>query len=389
MGAKVYWNAQRGKWYVRVYDRDRDWKQPVGPDRAEAEAVAAEIERDLARQREEQLAGRVGFETGKPVGGERAIRWWAANYKFKKSTAATNRSAIEHHLVPFFGDMDLRRLTHLDIRRFAESRFELGKSASTVVNALSLLRRVLNLLVEERVLESNPVPKAMKVATEVARAFPSAGQRSNRDAWSPEEAWLLMNVARKREPAWAPVFLFYFQTGARLGEGIGLRWDAVNLADRTIHIRSAVSGGEEGLPKWGKDRMVPITAELHDELMRLAAQRQMVRPWTSPEYVFLSPRGKRLDKDNLERAWNRVRTCAHAHHAVRPLSLHSFRHTWVSTMLGAGEDPQWVAKCIGDSLEVIYKHYSHAIARQRRDLTALNRPASCGEASARPSWRAR
>jgi hypothetical protein len=167
----------------------------------------------------------------------------------------------------------------------------------------------------------------MKVATEVAMAFPAAGQKRSRDAWSEEEAWLLMGVAREREPAWAPVFLFYFQTGNRLGEGTGLRWNAVNLVDRAIHIRTAVSGGEEGLPKWGKDRMVPITAELHD-------------------------------------------------HGVRPLSRHSFRHTWVSTMLGAGEDPQWVARCIGDSLEVIYKHYSHAIAKQRRGLTACDRPAS-------------
>ncbi|HXZ24444.1 MAG TPA: tyrosine-type recombinase/integrase [Methanomassiliicoccales archaeon] len=374
MGAKVIWNRQRNKWYVRVYDNGREWKEPVGPDRTEAEAVTAQIERDLSRRRKDRLAGRICFEPGASVNGERAFRWWAANYRFKRSTAATNRSALEQHLVPFFGDMDLRYLTHLDIRRFADSRFEAGKSEATVSNAVSLLRRVINLLIETQVLSCNPVPRMMKEVAESARAHPERQPTRNRDAWTPEEAWTLMDVAESRERAWAPIFFFYFQTGARLGEGIALKWDAVNLVDGDIHIRRAVSGGEEGDPKWGKDRHVPIANELHGLLRRVARDRQIADPWTSPEYVFLSPRGCRIDKDNLERAWNRVRTHAHAKHGVRPFSLHSFRHTWVSTMLRSGEDPQWVAKCVGDSLDVIYKHYSHAIANQQRDLTALSRP---------------
>jgi len=378
VSAKVIWNRQRNKWYVRVYEDGREWKQPVGPDRAEAEAVAAQIERDLTRKREDRLAGRICFELGGCVHGEKALRWWAANYKFKRSTAATNRSALEQHLIPFFGEMDLRHLTHLDIRRFADSRFAAGKSEATVSNAVSLLRRVINLLIDAKALSRNPVPKMMREVMESARAHPERQPTRNRDAWTPEEAWTLMDVAERREPAWAPIFFFYFQTGARLGEGIALKWDAVNLVDRDIHIRRAVSGGEEGDPKWGKDRHVPISNELHQLLRQLARDRQITTPWTCPEYVFLSPRGYRIDKDNLERAWNRVRAHAHAKHAVRPFSLHSFRHTWVSTMLRSGEDPQWVAKSVGDSLEVIYKHYSHAIANQQRDLTALSRPQASG-----------
>jgi len=308
------------------------------------------------------------------VNGERALRWWAANYRFKRSTAATNRSALEQHLIPFFGDLDLRHLTHLDIRRFADTRFEAGKSEATVSNAVSLLRRVINLLVETQVLSCNPVPRMMREVAESARAHPERQPTRKRDAWTPEEAWTLMDVAESREPAWAPIFFFYFQTGTRLGEGIALKWDAVNLVDRDVHIRRAISRGEEGDPKWGKDRHVPISSELHGLLRQLARDRQIADPWRCPDYVFLSPRGCRIDKDNLERAWNRVRTHAHARHGVRPFSLHSFRHTWVSTMLRSGEDPQWVAKCVGDSLDVIYKHYSHAIANQQRDLTALSRP---------------
>ena len=64
MSAKVVWNRQRNKWYVRVYENGREWKQPVGPDRTEAETVAAQIERDLTRKREDRFAGRICFEPG-------------------------------------------------------------------------------------------------------------------------------------------------------------------------------------------------------------------------------------------------------------------------------------------------------------------------------------
>ncbi|HBZ71768.1 MAG TPA: hypothetical protein DEP35_19395 [Deltaproteobacteria bacterium] len=100
MSAKVVWNRQRNKWYVRVYENGREWNQPVGLDRTEAEAVAEQIERDLTRKREDGLTGRICFEPGGCVHGEKALRWWAANYKFKRSTAATNRSALEQHLMP-------------------------------------------------------------------------------------------------------------------------------------------------------------------------------------------------------------------------------------------------------------------------------------------------
>ena len=114
----------------------------------------------------------------------------------------------------------------------------------------------------------------------------------------------------------------------------------------------------------------------------LARKRRLSEPWKSPELVFLSPRGKQILKRVLQRAWERIRSRAHADHGVRPLSLHSFRHTWVTMMLRDGQDPQWVAATVGDSLEVIYKHYSHVLPSRHRDLTALSRTPISPEANA-------
>ena len=104
--------------------------------------------------------------------------------------------------------------------------------------------------------------------------------------------------------------------------------------------------------------------------------------------VVFSPRGKQILKRVLQRAWERIRSRAHADHGVRPLPLHSFRHTWVTMMLRDGQDPQWVAATVGDSLEVLYKHYAHVLPSRNRDLSALRRSPVSPEASAPQPLRA-
>ena len=379
MGARIHWDEGRKKWFVRVYDGGRQYKRYVGRDRGEAQAVADVINADLDRVSE---YSHVVFSPRRPVNGEDGLRWWLTNYRFKRSTHDLNRGRIENHLIPYFGRMDLRNLRALDVRQYADSRFATGCSAHSVKGEVSILRRVLNSLVENGALERNPVPRIMASVAESARAHPDPNRAESREAWTPEEAWCLLEFAKRHEPQWYPILMFYFQTGARLGEGLALRWDSVDIFGRDIHIRRAVAAGEEGEPKWGKQRHVPISDELLEVLKWLARKRRISEPWKSPELVFLSPRGKQILKRVLQRAWERIRSRAHADHGVRPLSLHSFRHTWVTMMLRDGQDPQWVAATVGDSLDVIYKHYSHVLPSRHRDLTALTRAPISPEANA-------
>jgi len=184
--------------------------------------------------------------------------------------------------------MDLRNLRALDVRQYADSRFATGCSAHSVKGEVSILRRVLNSLVENGALERNPVPRIMASVAESARAHPDPNRAESREAWTPEEAWCLLEFAKRHEPQWYPILMFYFQTGARLGEGLALRWDSVDLFGRNIHIRRAVAAGEEGEPKWGKQRHVPISDDLLGVLKWLARKRRLSEPWKSPELVFLS-----------------------------------------------------------------------------------------------------
>jgi hypothetical protein len=192
------------------------------------------VNEDLVLEQARREAGRMRFQKGRPIRGEDAFRRWLATCEFKRSTSATNRAAVENHLIPYFGDMDLRRLTRLDIRQFADRCFTLkrllpdgtvehGLSEATVRNCVSILRRVINTLVlgpEVEEMREHPVPRPMMEVQESARAHPGRKATRRREAWSPEEAWILVDLAKQREPAWYPPLFFLFRTGARLSEVI-------------------------------------------------------------------------------------------------------------------------------------------------------------------------
>jgi hypothetical protein len=100
--------------------------------------------------------------------------------------------------------------------------------------------------------------------------------------------------------------------------------------------------------KNGKERTVPISTDLRAALDELAEQRHIDKgAWTDPDFVFVSPQGKRWDERNFARAFDRLRRKAHKDKSVRNLSFHSARHTFASWALEGGRSIAWVQHCLG------------------------------------------
>ena len=118
-------------------------------------------------------------------------------------------------------------------------------------------------------------------------------------------------------------------------------------------------------PKNGKARtvaMAPGLASVLFDLLTARRQEAMQRGWpTVPEAVFCSETGTPLDERNATRTWLRLRRRAHAR-GVRPLKLHSARHTFATLALQAGRSIRWVADQLGHSNPAFtLKTYAHAM----------------------------
>ncbi|NEP20437.1 MAG: tyrosine-type recombinase/integrase, partial [Leptolyngbya sp. SIO4C1] len=151
-------------------------------------------------------------------------------------------------------------------------------------------------------------------------------------------------------------FLFY--TGCRPSEAIGLQWKHVTR--KQITFEQGVVQSENGLVlqqglKSQEKRRFPVNAQL------LKLFQEIRLPDTSKQdFVFPGPRGKFIDFHNFRnRGWKKIMEQL----GIRYRKPYQTRHTFVTHCLEEGVSVQQVAKWVGNTPEVIMKHYAGRLAQ--------------------------
>jgi len=153
-------------------------------------------------------------------------------------------------------------------------------------------------------------------------------------------------VSVSEEP-WASIWLFLASTGLRWGEFKRLRWGDLDLVRGALVVRGETS-------KSGRTRWIPLSQRLKARLMLLARRRQ------ADEFVWQTKDGEPLPRHRVVRALQRAARKA----GIRNVSLHTFRHTFASLLLSAGESPKVVADLLGHaSIRITCDVYGHLMPR--------------------------
>ena len=372
MGAKV--RKIRGKWVLVVHRGGKRHHQSIGPtdaDRRRAQKLADEIN---ARLTLEDLAPE---DVQKPIPFGPHLWEWHRLYgpTFKPRFRESSASILRVHLVPFFGSKDLREIKESDLLEYIALKRtpnEKGKvhAPSTIKNALTIVRIVLNHAVHEGLIERNPANGIGKLLRRVARS--AEGEARIVDAWTRNEVETLLGLSAIHEPRFEPLFRFLVSTGTRRGEALGLRWEDIDFDRRRISIRRALTGGIEVTPKSGKPRMVAMSPTLAESLFDLLTLRRrenltLGRP-DIPLQVFCSEAGTPLDERNVSRTWQRLRRRA-VNEGVRPLTLHAARHTFASLAIESGRSIRFVAEQLGHHDPAFtLKTYAHLMPSESEDM---------------------
>ena len=168
---------------------------------------------------------------------------------------------------------------------------------------------------------------------------------------------------------YTPYVKFLFFTGCRPSEAIGLQWKHVNEQFITFE-QAAVTNGKgivlkEGLKTQAKRRF-PLNLRLRGILESI--KPEIINP---EEFIFKSKQGQFIDTgDFLNHAWkgykNRHGTMIEGivTQLVREGKVNEYRkpyqtrHTFITLCLDAGLDAKDVARLVGNSPEIIYRHYA-------------------------------
>jgi integrase len=307
---------------------------------------------------------------GEPLPLDRTVRDYARTAKdtVAASTAARYRQFAER-LADRLGAIDLRLLQKEDVGRFVRAEHADGRAKDPTINACVLLRSTVLAALRTKDehgrphLSDDPLPQITKIARRTATDVwrPSLDQNPSVDAWTPAEARALLQLAASEYPGLYGPCLFQLSTGCRIGEVLGMRWSAVELARGEITIRLKIHNNVPGAPKTtASNRTIKIPQRLI-EFLKVHRERQQAEDG----WVFPAPRDapKHWDDRKYQEVWRKLRKRAD----VRPLGTHAWRHLFVSNALSSdGWTPAEVAEHVGSSIKVILERYTHVIHRSRR-----------------------
>jgi integrase len=147
------------------------------------------------------------------------------------------------------------------------------------------------------------------------------------------------------------IIYFLGLTGCRISELLNLKWEDVGENPYSVIFRDT---------KNGTDRIIPISPDLHGQLVRLPRYS---------DFVFSSYYGARLDKTTVR---YEIQERAKLAGVKKKVWLHLFRHSYITTMLESGVDISDVARLVGHQNLQSTMNYKNSLIGHYNNLIFLH-----------------
>lgn len=258
--------------------------------------------------------------------------WYLALSQVRMKKSHSRDVQAFRNLVRILGPTTkLKDLSRLKAESFRSLRLEEpsgqrsnAKTAVATVNReLRVLVHALNLAVENRILNENPL-RGLKI-------LPERNERER--ILSPEEANQLISVS---PPHLQPIILFALNTGMRASEILGLRWNEIYFRDRVIRLSGSRTKSGEGrtIP------MFPVVVELLQRIPRAIHTDNVFlyngKPISSIKRAFATA----CNKSEAENLW-----------------FHDLRRTFITEMAKAGYPERLIMAITGHKTRSAFDRY--------------------------------
>lgn len=375
--AKPNRRGERG-WKIRWKVDGREGSKTLrGVTKSQAESYAAKLRLELLEM--------PGVEKP-PVSLRHCVERWRQQ-KWDGWEPATRESvtyAIQR-IPAWLMRKDASKITTADVKAaLAEVASKVGMDA--VKKTKQAIAGGLTWAVDDNRIKSNPaagkvVPNRAKGTSKAARKTAAARERGQTvdldEALTRRE---VLSIISHTSPHWQPLGIVLLETGIRIGEAAALQVRHVNLDERTLVVEvskdtaatrftdDGAYGQDKATKAWRSDRTIKLS------WLAVAVLRCLVEGKGPEEYVFVGPRGGRLEPDRYrEREWRPAAKAA----GFDGYTPHDIRHHVASVLLSNGVTPRTVAKHMGHSLQVLMSTYAKYFEQDDTRLRdALDRAAS-------------
>ena len=303
---------------------------------------------------------------------------WFDRYK-KSRVKETSINVIKRRYYNTFGKRLGKRkivdILNIDIQKVINELVEEKKSTKTMRSALGNVRECFESAKNNRIIEINPCFDI---------CIPWENKTKLRRFLTKEEQQIFLDRVNFRNDWYLEMFHIMFNTGMRVGEVGGLKWEDVNFKDKCININHSLScqyeNGNKRLclttPKTHNSyRKIPFMGNVEEMLLRQKekqnkAKKQLGDRWREDgisDLVFTTSLGSPVSRYIAERQIDKVVkeiNDEEMFNAIRENRVpklfdkmypHAIRHTFCSRCFEYGLNPKVIQGIMG------HQHYSTTI----------------------------
>ena len=300
---------KNGKWYCRGRVKQyRYHKCCKTTDKSEAK----EFEDDLRQQLRQKTRGVVTSKRDYTF--VFMMELYVNVYKANNNSVRLAET-YSKYLVKYFGeDTNVLNVRPSDIEKFKNYMLSENKKKSTINRYLSAIKRAYNLMNRDELIDYNPTKYVSKFKED-----------NKRHIYLTREEW---NELKDVLPKYLlDIIMVALYTGLRKSNVLNLRWEYINLNDRTIIIPAENSKGK-------KEIVIPITNKLYELLLELEPQDE--------GYVFVN-QDTGLPYKDLRKA---METCL-KEVGIDDFHFHDLRRTFGTWLLEEGVDIRTIQSLLG------------------------------------------
>lgn len=336
--------------------------------RAKYRSVYAWSYSEVKKKRQDEMLKMSDMDyEGQPKAGtvEYVSKAWIrdSTHKWKKSTKCRYQEKLEIYILPQFGKREFSDISTAEVESFISMIQTEGMpgrkpvSAGTARSVLTVLKQIrLHALKMDHQVRFNPECIVVR------------SQKSEITIFSEAEEKKLVAELKFDTDETAAGFLTCLFTGIRVGELCALNCDNIDLDDDVIHIRATMqrlpdqsSGDKKTRVTIDKPksecsiRDIPINKDLLEVL------RRFYKPGA---FLLTGDKNKFIEPKTMENRFKSIlKKCG-----LKPVGVHSTRHTFASRCIERGMDPKTLSEILGHAnVATTLNTYVHSNKKSKED----------------------
>lgn len=299
---------------------------------------------------------------------------WLENnkIKLKHTTYVKYYEVIINHIIPEIGKTKIKKIDASLINSFLERKMYYGRldgsgglSSGSIKTMIYIIKSAFSLAFEMNLIK-RPLGKIVSPSCEHADVdvFSISEQTTL-------EKYLVYNIDESKLGV-----LLALNTGLRIGEICGLKWEDIDFNESTISVKRTVQrikniNAEQDEPKTkliigepktaSSKRIIPIPSYLMKYIYHLYENRKSEFMLSGNSHMFLDPRTYQY------RYYEYLNECN-----IRHLNFHALRHTFATRCIEVGVDMKTLSEMLGHSnVSITMNIYVHSSLELKKSQIEL------------------